>query len=67
MDESSPRCGLAADISSIVAEKGFDLLRGPILKVTPPHTPVPFSPPMEDYYLPSPGRIAQAVRRLLGA
>jgi pyruvate/2-oxoglutarate/acetoin dehydrogenase E1 component len=67
VDESSPRCGLAADISSIVAEKGFDLLRGPILKVTPPHTPVPFSPPMEDYYLPSPGRIAQAVRRLLGA
>lgn len=67
VDESYPRCGLAADISSIVAEKGFDYLKGAIRKVTPPHTPVPFSPPMEDFYLPSPQKIADAVRGLLGA
>lgn len=67
VDESYPRCSLAADISSIVAEKGFDYLKGPIRKITPPHTPVPFSPPMEDFYLPSPLKIADAVRGLLGA
>lgn len=67
VDESYPRCSLAADISSIVAEKGFDYLKGPIRKVTPPHTSVPFSPPLEDFYLPSPHKIANAVRGLLGA
>ncbi len=67
VDESYPRCGLAADISSIVAEKGFDYLKGPIRKVTPPHTSIPFSPPMEDFYLPSPQKISDAVRQLLGA
>lgn len=67
VDESNPRCGLASDISAIVAEKGFDSLKGPIRRVTAPHTPVPFSPPMEDYYLPSPERIAETVKKLLGA
>lgn len=67
VDESYPRCSLASDIASIVAERGFDYLQGPIRKVTPPHTPVPFSPPLEDYYLPSPQKIAGVVRELLGA
>lgn len=67
VDESHPRCGLASDISAIVAEKGFDYLKGPIRRITAPHTPVPFSPPMEDFYLPSPARIAETVRKMLGA
>lgn len=67
VDESYPRCGLASDIAAIVAEQGFDSLKGPIRRVTAPHTPVPFSPPLEDAYLPSPARIADAVRRLLKA
>ena len=67
VDESHPRCGLASDISAIVAEKGFDYLKGPIRRITAPHTPVPFSPPMEDFYLPLPARIAETVRKMLGA
>ena len=67
VDESHPRCGLASDISAIVAEKGCDYLKGPIRRITAPHTPVPFSPPMEDFYLPSPARIAETVRKMLGA
>ncbi|HEY8595757.1 MAG TPA: alpha-ketoacid dehydrogenase subunit beta [Devosiaceae bacterium] len=62
VDESYPRCSLAADIAALIAEKGFADLRAPVLRVTAPHTPVPFSPPMEDYYLPSPERIARRVR-----
>jgi acetoin:2,6-dichlorophenolindophenol oxidoreductase subunit beta len=65
VDESYPRCNLATDISALVADKGFDSLRGPIKCLTAPHTPVPFSPPMEDFYLPSPGNIAEVVRRLV--
>lgn len=67
VDESYPRCNLATDIAALVADKGFSSLKGPIRRVTAPHTPVPFSPPLEDFYLPLPERIAHEARRLLGA
>jgi pyruvate dehydrogenase E1 component beta subunit len=65
VDEDNPRCGAAADIAALVADNGFDTLDAPIKSVTSPHTPVPFSPPMEQYYIPSPERIADTVRGLL--
>jgi pyruvate dehydrogenase E1 component beta subunit len=66
VDESPPRCSLAADIASMVAEKGFRSLKAPIRKVTCPHTPVPFSPSLEDAYMPSAARIEAAARETLG-
>jgi pyruvate dehydrogenase E1 component beta subunit len=66
VDESPPRCSLAADIASMVAEKGFRSLKAPIRKVTCPHTPVPFSPSLEDAYMPSAARIEVAARETLG-
>jgi len=65
VDEDYPRCGMAADIAALAAEKAFPSLKGPIMKVTPPHTPVPFAPALEDLYLPNPERIAAAVRKTL--
>ncbi len=65
VDESSPRCGFAADIASIIAEKSFGALKAPILKVTPPHTPVPYAPGLEAAYLPDPARIGAAVRKVV--
>ncbi|MBB3642201.1 alpha-ketoacid dehydrogenase subunit beta [Variovorax atrisoli] len=65
VDEASPRCGLAADISALVAQEAFASLKAPIRMVTPPHTPVPFAPVLEDAYIPSPARIEAAVRALL--
>jgi len=65
VDEASERCSLAADISSIVAEKGFSSLRAPIRKVTAPHTPVPFAPALEDLYVPDEAKIENAVREIL--
>jgi len=65
VDESNPRCSMAADISAMVAEHAFSALKGPIRQVTAPHTPVPFSPVLEDLYLPSPSRIEDAVKSLL--
>ena len=67
VDEAYPRCGMAADISSIVAEQAFDALKAPVLKVTPPHTPVPFSAPLEDAYVPSPAKVEAAVRHVMQA
>jgi pyruvate dehydrogenase E1 component beta subunit len=67
VDEAYPRCGTAADISSIVAEKAFDALEAPIIKVTPPHAPVPYAPQLEEAFLPDAARVEAAVRRVLGA
>jgi pyruvate dehydrogenase E1 component beta subunit len=65
IDESPPRCSLAADISSLVADKGFRSLKAPIKMVTCPHTPVPFAPVLEDEYMPNPRRITEAARAVL--
>lgn len=65
VDEANPRCGMAADISSIVAENAFGALKAPIMKVTAPHTPVPFAPSLEAAYIPDAGRIADAARKVM--
>ena len=65
VDEAYPRCNMATDISSIVAQNGFGSLKAPIKMVTPPHTPVPFSDALEDLYIPDAGRIAAAVRDVM--
>ncbi|MED4082310.1 alpha-ketoacid dehydrogenase subunit beta [Halalkalibacterium halodurans] len=66
IDEANPRCSMATDIAALVADEGFDFLDAPIKRVTAPHTPVPFSPPLEDLYLPTPENVIQAVSELLG-
>jgi acetoin:2,6-dichlorophenolindophenol oxidoreductase subunit beta len=65
VDEANPRCSIAADVAAQVAQHAFKSLQGPIEMVTPPHVPVPFSPVLEDAYLPSAERIAAAVKRTL--
>ncbi len=65
VDEAPPRCSLATDISALVAQKAFASLKAPIEMVTPPHTPVPFARELESAYLPSPAKIAAAVRKSL--
>jgi acetoin:2,6-dichlorophenolindophenol oxidoreductase subunit beta len=66
VDESNPRCNVATDIAAMVADRGFDFLDAPIKRVTAPHTPVPFSPTLEDLYLPSPEKIIAAVEEIIG-
>ena len=65
VDESNPRCSLATDIAGLVASEAFEALRGPVGLVTAPHMPVPFSPPLEDAYIPSPEQVTAAVRKAL--
>jgi acetoin:2,6-dichlorophenolindophenol oxidoreductase subunit beta len=65
VDEDNPRCSAATDIAALVADRGFDTLDAPIKLVTAPHTPVPFSPPLEQFYVPSPERIADVVREIV--
>jgi pyruvate/2-oxoglutarate/acetoin dehydrogenase E1 component len=65
VDEDNPRCSAATDIAAMVADRGFDTLDAPIKRVTAPHTPVPFSPPLEQFYVPSAERIAEAAREIV--
>ena len=67
VDEANPRCSIASDVSAMVAQEAFGALKAPIAMVTAPHAPVPFSASLEDLYIPSPDRIADAVRRTAGA
>jgi len=65
VDEAYPRCSIAGDVSSMVAEKAFGSLKAPIAKVTAPHCPVPFAKALEDAFVPSPERIAAAVMQTM--
>lgn len=65
VDESYPRCNIATDISALICEKAFSSLKAPIKMVTPPHTPVPFSPTLEDLYLPSAAKVKSAIQETL--
>ncbi len=65
VDESNPRCSIATDIAAMVASKGIYFLDAPIGLVTAPHTPVPFSPSLEDAYMPNENSIVDAVLKAL--
>jgi pyruvate dehydrogenase E1 component beta subunit len=64
VDECHKSCGVAAEISAIVAEQAFDVLRAPILRVTTLDVPVPFSPALERLVEPTVDRIRAAVERI---
>ncbi|MCO7176661.1 alpha-ketoacid dehydrogenase subunit beta [Sporolactobacillus kofuensis] len=66
VDEAYPRCSAATDIAAIVGDKAFDYLDAPIKRVTAPHAPVPFSPPLEKLYMPSPEKILAAFSVMVG-
>jgi pyruvate dehydrogenase E1 component beta subunit len=66
VDEASPRCNMATDISALVSQEAFGALKAPIRMVTPPHTPVPFAAELEDLYIPGPDKIEAAIRDVAG-
>jgi acetoin:2,6-dichlorophenolindophenol oxidoreductase subunit beta len=65
VDESTPRCSLAADISGMVASRAFSALRAPIEMVTAPHSPIPFARELEAAWVPTSAGVEAAVRRTL--
>ena len=62
VDEGNPRCSVANDIVTLAAQQAFAYLDSAPRTVTAPHTPVPFSPPLEDAYIPSPAKIVAAIK-----
>ena len=56
--------GIAGEIAAIINEEAFDDLDGPIVRITAQDSPVPFSPPQEEYFLPKVSDIVRKARRL---
>jgi pyruvate dehydrogenase E1 component beta subunit len=62
--EENPRlCGWGAEVASVIQEEIFDALKGPILRITTPHVPLPAADQLEDAVVPSVARIVAEVRR----
>ena len=58
--------GVGAEISASVSENAFGYLDAPITRITCPDTPIPFSPPLEQLYMPNADRIVEAIHALMG-
>jgi pyruvate/2-oxoglutarate/acetoin dehydrogenase E1 component len=65
VDEANELCAAGAQVAAIVAERGFEDLDGPVVRVATPNVPIPFSPPLEQAVLPSVDRIKEACIELL--
>ena len=62
--EATRTGGPGGEVAALIAERAFEYLDAPVLRIAPPDTPVPYSPPLEEYFLPSPERVGKAIRAL---
>ncbi|MER9708454.1 pyruvate dehydrogenase complex E1 component subunit beta [Mesorhizobium sp. M0204] len=65
VDNAHSICNVGSEISAVMAEEAFDLLKRPIERLSAPDIHVPFSPALEKDFYPTKERIMEAVRRLL--
>jgi 2-oxoisovalerate dehydrogenase E1 component beta subunit len=62
--EATRTGGPGGEIAALIAEHAFAHLDAPIVRLAPPDTPVPYSPPLEEFFLPNASKIADAIRAL---
>ena len=62
--EDTKTGGIAGEIAAILCEKAFGDLDGPLMRVTALDTPVPYSPPLEEYFLPNARKVFDAAKEL---
>jgi 2-oxoisovalerate dehydrogenase E1 component beta subunit len=65
VDEANQTCAAGAQVAAIIAEKGWEDLDGPVLRVATPDVPIPFSPTLEQAVLPQVDDVREACRELL--
>jgi pyruvate dehydrogenase E1 component beta subunit len=64
VSEDCKTAGVSAEIAAIIAEEAIDYLDAPIRRVAEPDTPIPFSPPMEQYVIPDEKAIIKTVKEV---
>jgi pyruvate dehydrogenase E1 component beta subunit len=65
VSEDCKTAGVSAEIAAVVSEEALDYLDAPIRRVAEPDTPIPFSPPLEQYVIPNEEAIIKAVREVV--
>jgi pyruvate dehydrogenase E1 component beta subunit len=65
LHEATRTGGFAGEVAAVVMEEAFTSLRAPLRRVTGPDIPVPFSPPMERFYLPNEEMLIKAIKEIL--
>ena len=64
LHEDNKTGGIGAEIAASLAEDCFDHLDGPVVRIAAPDTPVPFSPPLEEFFLPKTSDVVAAAKKL---
>ncbi len=62
--ESWERCGSGAELAALISDKAFDYLDMPVKRVAAKNVPIPFSPVLEEYVLPSAKKIYDTAKSL---
>ena len=65
VDEANMTCAAGAQVAAVIAEKGWEDLDGPVVRVATPDVPIPFSPTLEQAVLPQVDDVREACRELL--
>jgi len=65
VSEDCKTAGVTAEIAAMITEEAFDYLDAPMKRVAEPDTPIPFSPPLENYVLPGEETIIKAVKEVI--
>jgi 2-oxoisovalerate dehydrogenase E1 component beta subunit len=64
MHEDTRIGGFAGELAAVISDEAFEHLDGPIRRITAPDTPVPYSPPLEEYFLPKVSDVVRVAREL---
>ena len=64
LHEDTRTGGMAGELAASITESVWEDLDGPIVRVTSPDTPVPYSPPLEEAFLPNTGKVVEKARWL---
>jgi 2-oxoisovalerate dehydrogenase E1 component beta subunit len=62
--EAYRTCGMGGELAALISEEAFEWLDAPLMRITAPDTPVPYSPPLEDAFRPNAAKIVEALRDL---
>lgn len=65
LQEDTRTLGIMSEVAAVLADEGFEYLDGPVVRISPPDTPPPFSPPLEDAFLPKADEVVESVRQLV--
>jgi 2-oxoisovalerate dehydrogenase E1 component beta subunit len=64
LHEATRTGGPGGEVAALVAERAFEHLDAPVMRLAPPDTPVPYSPTLEEYFLPNAEKVGAAIRAI---